>query len=213
MGSFGDWVNSNVVEPIKNNPATAVGTVLGSMTPGGILAGAGGGLAGSLFDKKPENAPPPPGMDPAAASLRDQRIKESQDYRANLPGAEQDASMNLANQSRRQLAGDIATNNMSANRRGLLGSGLNQAANAQSSGRAAAGYASANQTMTNQLQDQADQMEQAAINNGYQYWQSSKAIQDSAYNAALSNMLAARSGTTALIGAGAKVGGAALGAA
>ncbi len=206
------WFSDNIVDPIKQNPVTAIGTVLGgaAVGTGGAIAG---GLGGSLFDKKQEQAPPPPGMDPAVAGLRDQRIKEASDFRSNLPGYEKDASQNLANQSRRQLAGDIATNNMSSNRRGLLGSGLNQAANAQASGRAATGYASANQGMVNQLQDQADQMEQSAINNGYQYWQSSKAIQDSAYNAALSNMLAARSGTTALIGAGAKVGGAALGAA
>ncbi len=206
------WFSDNIVDPVKQNPVTAIGTVLGGAavgTGGAIL----GGLGGSLFDKKQEQAPPPPGMDPATAALRDQRIKEASDFRSNLPGYEKDASTNLANQSRRQLAGDIATNNMSANRRGLLGSGINQGQNAMASGRAATGYASANQGMVNQLQDQADQMEQSAINNGYQYWQSSKAIQDSAYNAALSNMMASRSGTTALIGAGAKVGGAALGAA
>lgn len=148
------------------------------------------------------NPPPPP--DARLAQIRDQRIKEATDYRSNLPGTINDASSNLQNVSRRQLAGDIASNKMSANRRGLLGSGLNQAADAQASGKASVNYAQANQGMVNQLQNQADLMETSAINNGYDYWQSAKGAQDSAYNAALSNMMAARSGTTALIGAGTK---------
>ncbi len=151
-------------------------------------------------------APPPPPMDPNAAALTAKRTQEAKDYRANLPGTIQDASTSLQNQSRRALAGDMAQNNMSANRRGLLGSGLNQSANAQASGKEAVNYANANQQMTNKLQDSADQMDANAINNGYQYWQSAKAIQDSAYNAALSNMMAQRSAFMGVLNAGGNVG-------
>ncbi len=151
-------------------------------------------------------APPPPAMDPNAAALTAKRTQEAKDYRANLPGTIQDASTSLQNQSRRALAGDMAQNNMNSNRRGLLGSGLNQAQNAQSSGKEAVNYANANQQMTNKLQDSADQMDANAINNGYQYWQSAKAIQDSAYNAALSNMMAQRSGFMSALNAGGNVG-------
>ncbi len=201
MGFFDD---------LKQNPVTAIGTGLGTIAaglPGAIV----GGFGGSVFDQKGGGANPPPPVDPSLGSLQQQHVKEASDFRSNLPGYEKDASQSLANQSRRQLAGDIATNNMASNRRGLLGSGINQAANARSSGNAAVGYANANQQMQNQLQQQADTMESAAINNGYQYWQSAKGVQDSAYNAALNNMMASRSGVTSLIGAGSKGAGMALG--
>ncbi len=203
MGFFDD---------LKSNPIAAISGGLGTIAAGIPGAIVGGGI-GSVFDKKPDQTPAPPAQDPNIAALQQQRVKEASDFKQNLPGLTNDLGQNLENQSRRALASDMATNNMSANRRGLLGSGINQAANARSSGQEAVGLAQGKQQLSDQLQNQADQMEASAINNGYQYWQSAKGIQDSAYNAALNNMMSARSGVTGLIGAGSKIGGAALGAA
>ncbi len=193
-----------------DNPLQTIGSVGGALV-GGLPGAIAGNVLGNVFGQKGPQAPPPPATDPNLGALQQQRTQEASAFKANLPGYEQDASTSLANQSRRQLAGQMAQNNTSANRRGLLGSGINQAANAQASGNAATSYANANQQMNNQLQNQADQMESSAINNGYQYWQSAKAGQDAAYNAALANMMAARSGTSSLLGAASKLGGAAIG--
>lgn len=186
-------------------PIGAVGSALGGLAgglPGAIVGGAVGGAAGNTGP----SAPPPPGMDPQLAELRDKRVKQANEFRSNLPGMEKDLGGNLDTQSKRQLAGDIASNNMSSNRRGLLGSGINQAANAKSAGSEALNLAQSKQQLSNTLQDQADQMENQAITSGYQYWQSAKGIQDSAYNAALGNMAAKRSGTMGFLGGLAQVG-------
>lgn len=196
---------------IISSPVQAIGTGIGAIA-GGLPGAIGGNIVGGLAGQTGPKAPPPPGMDPQLAALQQKRVDEANQFRQNLPGTTQDMGQNLENQSRRQLAGDIASNNMNANRRGLLGSGLNQAANAQSSGTEATNLANSKQQMTNQLQDQADNMENQAVTNGYQYWQSAKGIQDSAYNAALGNMMSARSGTMALLGGAAKVGSMAAGA-
>jgi hypothetical protein len=209
---FLDDVNTGF-EKLTGQPAGSasgtlgdIGKVWGGFAQGPAFTFLGGNQAIDALGRSP-TPPGQPGMDPSLANLNAQRTQQAQQFRQNLPGTQTDMTNNLASRQRQDLAGDMAQNKMGANRRGLLGSGLQKAADVRSSVGAAKNLQQGGQEIATSLENTAQQMENQAIAGGLQYWQSGQALQDQAYQQALANMQSRNAGIGSLMGAGGTVAG------
>lgn len=135
----------------------------------------------------------------------------AKDYRTKLNQTRGEMYDQAADVGRRGLAQQMAGVNKQANQRGLLYSGLKQGAQAQKAAGYAGNLSRAQQNIYDATENQAQELEQGAINADIQQAMAERSATDAAYNAALQ----ARNNRNGLLGslfsAGGTIAGSALG--
>lgn len=143
-----------------------------------------------LQDNTGGNPSPPsaPGVDPAIADQAAQQKKQADDFKASMPGLNNDLYNQVAKTERGNLAGQLSGIKSRDSSRGLLYSGMHQAnelgAMAQSGSRLATAKASINTDLAKHLATMND----LAINSGMQLQQNQQDLNTNIYNQALYNM-------------------------
>lgn len=145
--------------------------------------------AGALLNKGGDPSPPPtPGIDPAIGDQAAQQKKQADDFKASMPGLNNDIFNSVAKTERGNLAGQLSGIKSRDSSRGMLYSGMHQAndmgARVQSGSRLATAKASINTDLSNHLASMND----LAINSGMQLQQNQQDMNNSIYNQALFNM-------------------------
>lgn len=197
-----------------SQPFTAVTDALGNAVGGDIGAGIKKG-GKTIFDPlnaaagEGPQAPSAPGVDPRMESLKKEQERQAQEFREKMPQAKEQAMSDFAQQEKSQLAGDLAGVKAGAQSRGLLYSGKRQAAELGAKAKSAGRLAKAKQDINISFEDQAKQMENAAIDSGAALQRAQQGMQNEVFNQALSNMQERSANIGALGGvAGSLIGGA-----
>jgi hypothetical protein len=151
--------------------------------------------------------------------LRGQLTKQAQDYRAALPGLQNQMMDSASDDARRGLSSQMTGIKKAANQRGLLYSGLRAGSEAQAAGEASSGLAQERARINEQTQGQADAYDRMAAQGnlahqemGLQDAQRKQKGQDDAYQQAIARRRGDATAMQAGMQAAGQVGGAALGA-
>lgn len=188
---------------IQNNPGAYLGA--GAFGPAGAVGG-------SLIDasmKKPDQ-PTAPGVDPGLASTLQAQQQNAQQFRSNLGTNEAAAGQNLAVNANQQLNKNLQAQTSSDNSRGLLYGGINEGHNQAQRASSATQLAQGRESINDNYQTAANQMDAAAVGTGVAVQQSQQAVQDQIYNQALMNMANQNKAFGSLATAGGMAGGMAL---
>lgn len=188
------------------------GAVVGSLF-GGMAGMQIGGLKGLMGDRGAQAR----GFQNEEAerqykALREKQANEAKQFRSNLPTYLSQLGENQDQAIRGKLTEDLYTNVANANKRGLLGSGLERG---KSLGRVAqAGAESAQQRaqLDRDLKAQADAYDEAYIMAGNEAYKQDLNKADAAYKEALSRRQSENSGIKSILGAGGSVLGGYMGA-
>lgn len=197
-----------------SKPFTAITDVVGSAVGGDVGAGIKkGGQA--IFDPfnaamgEGPQAPATPGVDPRMESLKKEQERQAQEFRGKMPQMKEQTLSDVAQQEKGQLAGQLAGIKSGAQGRGLLYSGQRQGAELGAKAQSAGKIAKAKSDINKSFEDQARDMENAAIDSGVALQKSQAGIQNEVFNQALSNMRERSANLGALGGvAGSLIGGA-----
>lgn len=169
---------------------------------GAVGIGGGGGSGSS-------STPPPPDLSELEA-LRTRQSRAASDFRTNQAGMQEEQDRSSRMDARSELARDLAQNRKGASSRGLLYSGLKQAADVGAESGMAASVAQNRAATAAQLENQARGLEDQAANTGISLQMNKQGIADNSYAMALQNRQAQLQAQGALGGAVGTVAGSAL---
>jgi len=147
---------------------------------------------------QPGQVQAPGGVDTTQEDLAKQQQDYAKQFRANIGGYEQQAFNPIEQQAKVGLARQMGQIKTSANRRGLLYSGLRQGAEADAQSQTAQALQNKRAEINQSFGGAADQFDQQALKAGLDIQAGQQAIQDILYNRALANY----QGRNAAIGSG-----------
>lgn len=166
-----------------------------------------GGLFGQITG---DNVQGPPGMgqiDPNIEKLRKAQADNAERFRGNLAGYRNDQIGQAQDQSRKELAAQLAGVTSGMNRRGILYSGLNQGAQAGARAQAASQLAGNITDINRNAEDTAFGLEQGAVAAGLQGQKMQQERENQLYQQALAYKQSKNAGLNGLMGgAGSAIG-------
>lgn len=194
--SVGKTVSNTVNQASQGNLMPAITGGLGAAIGGPL-----GGLAGASAALPNTNVPQAPGVDAGLNQTLQAQQQNATQFRADLPQNEQNAQHNLAQGYNTSLNNNLTAQNASDNSRGLLYGGVNQGHQQQQRSNNASNLAQGRESINDQYNTAANQMDAAAVGTGAMVQQSSQAIQDQIYQQALQQMMLQNSAFGSLAGA------------
>lgn len=138
--------------------------------------------------------------------------QKAREYRGQMPVLRQQQQTQASEGSRQQLAGRMADIKRGASSRGLLYSGLPQAAQSAASAQQAGALAQQRADVNAQLEGQAMGLESAAIQGGLGLQQAKQQVLDRNYENEMNQRMAKQRAVSGLLGTLGSLGGAAAGA-
>lgn len=154
----------------------------------------GGGGGGGPAQPQPEQ------VDPRIKAMQERQIKAAQDFRAGAEGMKDQRIGQAQEGIRGELAQNLAQVKRNVNNRGMLYSGLNQQAQMQAQGAAQAQAAAQRAQINQDVENQANALEGAALGNAAAVNQAQNSFNQAAYNQALQERQARGSALAALGG-------------
>jgi len=138
------------------------------------------------YGKEKAEVATPRQLDPRYKQMVDESTKMAQDYRTELPSIQSQNANIIADQGRRELAGNMANVDNSMNRRGMFYGGRRQGARAGAESNTAADVADKIQKSNLSAQQNLQDIEGNALEAGTNYQSQLQGTYDDAYNEALS---------------------------
>lgn len=126
-------------------------------------------------------APAAPGPDQGLTDIKNEQIKNAQQFRSNLPTLKNNMSEGLRVNQNQNMSGQLGQAKESQNRRGLLYGGMAQGQNAGIRSNAASNLAGAISQSNNALENAANTLDAQAIDTAHGIQQNQQAIQDNIY--------------------------------
>lgn len=145
-------------------------------------------------------------------ALREKQANEAKQFRLNLPTYLSQLGENQDQVIRGKLTEDLYTNVANANKRGLLGSGLERGKSLNRVAQAGAESAQQRAQLDRDLKAQADAYDEAYIMAGNEAYKQDLNKADAAYKEALSRRQSENAGVKSLLGAGGSLLGGYMGA-
>lgn len=174
-----------------------------------VMTGGGYGAVDAMLNRP--DAPDAPKIDPTLGNMRKAQANQAKDFRAGMPGYQQQLSSNLRQQGSYDLDQGLHDTRQANSSRGLLYGGKNlgdeQSVRGQIGNRMAQGTGQINTG----LQSAANQLDANAVQSGLAIQQSSQQIQDQIYGQALARMNGNNAAFSGLMSAGGQIAGAAIG--
>lgn len=165
-------------------------------------------MAGLALAKGKDHQPSPNDANAAgerAAAAHTKQSELAEDYRQNLPGYKEAAFGYAADESRQNLAKQMAGIKSSANSRGLLYSGLKSGAENSALSQHMGGLSQSRYDINSQFDDQANEMENKSILSGFQNLATARGAADADYQLALQQRAERDKGIGSLLGAGGSI--------
>lgn len=184
--SVGNTVSTAVNNTIGKIPVVGPVAKLGS----NILTGASNKLTdtavgiGGGYQDSPD-PPGQPGPDPRLVALQNKQTQAANDYRAAMPQTEKAAGDLAAGGIRADTSQGLKGITTGANQRGLLYSGLRQGEQGQLMGQEAGRIAGAQNKINTGVENQANNLDTAALGGAYNQAQAAFSPTDTAYDAAI----------------------------
>lgn len=152
-----------------------------------------------------------PEIDPRLKQIRDAQIKQATDYRTNMKSMKDEQYNQAAEGSRQDLASRLAGVTSNMNNRGLLFSGLNQKARADTTQGVASDLAQTRANLNNRIDDQANALDSQALGTSFAAQQAQQGLNDSTYQSNLARAQLRQTAVNNLFQAPAKVWGSIMG--
>lgn len=209
MGLFDSVVHTithpgDTLKGIKKNPIGSLTNQVGESTdPFGIGKSIGVNVGDPLNLLTPKSGPGAPGINPDVNNLKKQQQAYAQQFRSSIPQLQGQMVGQLRRDTQGQLNNNLSGLRSSNSSRGLLYGGVNQGQENQVRGAAQRGLIGGVSQINMGLQNEANQLDNSAIQTGVNIQQQQQSMQNMIYQNAMAQQAGQNQMMGSLISAGA----------